>query len=267
MKVFLNNMLLSDTETRIDPVDRGLTLGDGLYETVAVRNGRPARVSAHLARLRAGAQVVGLAVPKDDKALEAALTEVAQANEIGEGVLRLTLTRGPAPHGLAVPDSANPTLLIIGRPQKIAPAPLATAIIATVTRRNENSPISRIKSTNCLDAVLALREAVESGADDALLLNGAGNLAEATTSNLFAVIAGTLVTPPVADGALAGVMRADVVKNLGAEERTITPDDLAGASEAFLTSSLRIRPLIAVDGKAIGDGRPGPMTARAQQLV
>ncbi len=267
MKVYLNNMLLADNEVRIDPVDRGLTLGDGLYETIAVRNGRPARVSAHLARLHHGAQVVGLDVPKDDKALESALTEVAQANDIGEGVLRLTVTRGPAGHGLALPDSASPTLLIIGRSQKISPAPLVSAIIATVTRRNEHSPTSRIKTTNCLDAVLALREAVESGADDALLLNNAGNLAEATTSNLFAVIAGKLVTPPVVDGALAGVMRGDIVKNLGAEERSITPAELAGASEAFLTSSLRVRPLIAVDGKPIGDGQPGPVTAKAQQLV
>jgi len=267
MKVYLNNMLLSDNETRIDPVDRGLTLGDGLYETVAVRNGRPARVAAHLARLRQGAHVVGLEVPKDDRALESALNEVAQANAIGEGVLRLTLTRGPAGHGLAMPDSATPTLLIIGRAQRLAPAPLTSAIVATVTRRNENSPTSRIKTTNCLDAVLALREAVESGADDALLLNGAGKLAEATTANLFAVIDGKLVTPPVADGALAGVMRGAVIKELGAEERSIAPADLAGASEAFLTSSLRVRPLIAVDGQAIGNGEPGPVTARAQQIV
>jgi len=267
VKVYLNTMLLADTEARIDPVDRGLTLGDGLYETIAVRGGRPARVPAHLARLRRGAAVVGLEVPKDDEALTAVLAEVTRANGIDEGVLRLTLTRGPAPPGLKPPATANPTLLIVGRSEKLAPAPPATAIIATVTRRNEHSPLSRIKTTNCLDAVLALREALESGADDALLLNGAGNLAEATTANLFAVIDGKLATPPVADGALAGVMRADVIEGLDAEERSIAPKDLANASEAFLTSSLRVRPLVAVDGRAIGNGRPGPVTGRAQRIV
>lgn len=267
MKVYLDDRLLADTEARIDPRDRGLTLGDGLYETIAVRGGRPARVSAHLARLRRGAAVVGIDLAKDDQALVAALAEVARANDIDEGALRLTLTRGPAPHGLAPPAKATPTLLIVGRSEKLAPAPLATAIVATVTRRNERSPISRIKTTNCLDAVLALREALERGADDALLLNGAGNVAEATTANLFAVIDGRLVTPPVADGALAGVMRADVIEGLDAEERSIAPKDLGRASEAFLTSSLRVRPLVAVDGRAIGNGRPGPFTARAQRIV
>jgi len=267
MKVYLNDSLLAAGEARIDPVDRGLTLGDGLYETIAVRRGRPARVAAHLARLRRGAAVVGLEVPKDDEALEAALSGVARANGIGEGALRLTLTRGPAPPGLKPPATATPTLLIVGRSEKLAPAAVVIAIIATVTRRNEHSPISRIKTTNCLDAVLALREAAAAGADDALLLNGAGNLAEAAAANLFAVIAGSLLTPPVADGALAGVMRADVIATLGAEERSIAPKDLDGASEAFLTSSLRIRPLVAVDGRAIGDGRPGPVTQRAQRIV
>ena len=174
MKVYLNTMLLAAGEARIDPVDRGLTLGDGLYETIAVRGGQPTRVPAHLARLRRGAAVVGLEVPKDDKALEAALAEVTRTNGIDEGALRLTLPRGPAPPGLKPPATANPTLLIVGRSEKLAPVPPATAIIATVTRRNEHSPLARIKTTNCLDAVLALREAVESGADDALLLNGAG---------------------------------------------------------------------------------------------
>lgn len=267
MKVYLNDRLVDAATARIDPADRGLTLGDGLYETIAVRGRRPARVPAHLARLRRGARVVGLAVAEDDAALAAALADVARANGIDEGVLRLTLTRGPAPPGLAPPDAAEPTLLITGRAEKLSPAPTTTAIVATVTRRNALSPLSRIKTTNCLDAVLAHREALERGADDALLRNAAGDLAEATAANLFAVIAGALVTPPLADGALAGVMRADVIDGLGAEERSVSPVDLAGASEAFLTSSLRIRPLVAVDGKPIGSGRPGPVTARAQRLV
>ena len=157
--------------------------------------------------------------------------------------------------------------MITGASQALDPAPPATAVIAATTRRNEHSPLSRIKSLNFLDGILALREAAGKGADDALLLNGAGNLAEASAANLFLVIDGGAVTPPVADGALPGVMRADVIRDLPAVERTLGPGDLSQASEAFLTNALSVRALVAVDGAAIGDGKPGPVTEKAQGLV
>ncbi len=267
MKVYLDGDLMAAAEARIDPADRGLTLGDGLFETIAVRGGKPARLDAHLARLRDGARVIGLDVPLSDRALAGAISEVAEANHIAEGVLRLTLTRGPGPRGVLPPDPARPTLLITGASLALDPAPPVTAVIAATTRRNEHSALSRIKSLNFLDGIIAAREAADGGADDALLLNGAGNLAEATAANLFLVIGGQAVTPPVADGALPGVMRADVIGGLGARERTLRPTELKDATEAFLTNSLGIRPLVAVDGQAIGDGEPGPVTEKAQKIV
>jgi len=269
VKVHFNGRLMDAAEARIGPTDRGLTLGDGLYETIAVRAGRAARLEAHLARLRDGAAEIGIAVAPSERELAAALAEVIEANGIDEGVLRLTLTRGPGPRGLAPPVPAQPSLVIAGwaREPGLGSGAPATAIVATVTRRNAHSPLARIKSTNCLDNVLAHREARSRGADDALLLNGAGNIAEATVANLFAVIKGDLVTPPVPDGALPGVMRADVVRELAAAERTVTPRDLAGAAEAFLTNSLGIRPLVAVDGAAVGDGAPGPAFGKAREIV
>ncbi|MCH7864657.1 MAG: aminotransferase class IV family protein [Proteobacteria bacterium] len=266
---------MDGAEARIDPTDRGLTLGDGLFETIAVRGATPARLDAHLARLREGARVIGLDVPLSDPALADALSEVVEANHMVEGSLRLTLTRGPAPRGLAPVDPAAPSLLIMGWPGDLpgdlsgdstAPEPV-TAIIATRTRRNEHSPLARIKSLNFLDGILAAREAAEKGADDALLLNTRGTLAEATAANLFLVIDGRAVTPPVDDGALPGVMRADVLRGLGAEENTLGPDDLAHASEAFLTNALGIRALVTVDGAPVGGGGPGPVTAEAQKIV
>ena len=267
MKVYLNGDLMAASDARIDPADRGLTLGDGLFETIAVRGGKPARLDAHLARLRDGARVIGLDVPVSDQALADALLEVAEANHIAEGVLRLTLTRGPGPRGISPPDPARPTLLITGWPGDLAAPEPVTAVIAAATRRNEHSPLSRIKSTNFLDGILAVREAAGKGADDSLLLNGAGNLAEASAANLFLVIGGEAVTPPVADGALPGVMRADVIRDLPAAERTLGPGDLSQASEAFLTNALSVRALVAVDGAAIGDGKPGPVTEKAKSLV
>ena len=267
MTVYLNSRLVADDEARIDPTDRGLTLGDGLFETIAVRGRRAARTDAHLARLGDGAEVIGLAIPLAGDELKAALQDVIEANAIDEGVLRLTLTRGPAPRGLWSPVPAQPTLLITGACQDLTSQEPVTAVIATTTRRNEHSPLSGIKSTSCLDGILAAREAAKRGANDALLLNGAGNLAEATAANLFVVIDSGAVTPPVDDGAMPGVMRADVFRVLSATERTLGPADLSSASEAFLTNSLGIRPLTAVDREPIGDGNPGPVTAEARKIV
>lgn len=267
MKVFWGGQLVTASKARVDPADRGLTLGDGLVETIAVRDGRAARLHAHLIRLRDGADIIGLKVPLGDQELGAAFQDVIEANGIGEGVLRLTLTRGPAPRGLLPPAPAQPSLLITGVAQDLTMAKAATAVIATVTRRNEHSPLSGIKTIGFLDAIMAAREASTRGADEALLLNTAGNLAEATVANLFLVIDGGAVTPPVHDGALPGVMRAEVIKALAAAERTLKPADLAIASEAFLTNSLGIKPLVMVDGAPIGDGTPGPVTAKAQTII
>jgi len=271
VKVFLNGRLVAAAGAALDIADRGFTLGDGLYETIAVKGGRPARVEAHLARLRRGTDVIGLSFVETDAALEAALGDVVTANAIEEGVLRLTLSRGPAPRGLLPPDRPAPTLLIVGRAQTLGGRPPAKAVVARETRRNELSPLSRIKTTNCLDAILALKEAAAKGADEALLLNTKGKLAEAAAANLFLVIGGRAVTPPVADGALPGVMRADVLKALGGGERTLEPRDIGEASEAFLTSSLGVRPLVAVDGAPVGtgagSGKPGPVCRESQAVA
>ena len=166
------------------------------------------------------------------------------------------------------PDGpATPTLLITGLSGGQGLPDPVTAVIATRTRRNEHSPLARIKSLNFLDGIVAAGEAAEKGADDALLLNTQGNLAEATAANLFLVVDGEAVTPPVDDGALPGVMRADVIRDLGAAEKTLAPADLAQASEAFLTNALGVRALVEVDGVPVGGGGPGPVTAEAQKIV
>lgn len=271
MKIFVNDRLTeapkTSNGTAIDHTDRGLTLGDGVFETMAVRGGRISRLAAHLARLRHGANVLGIEAPTADKDLTEPLNSVLQANAITDGVLRLTLTRGPAPRGLLPPETPAPSLIIAVSANALDSGGSVTAVIVTGTRRNEQSPLSRIKSLNYLDNILAAREAREKGADEALLLNGAGNLASASSSNLFAVIGGELVTPPTLDGCLDGVMRADVLRALNGTERSLAPGDLAGASEAILTNCLSVRPLTAVDGTAIGDGLPGPVTEQARKLI
>jgi branched-chain amino acid aminotransferase len=260
--IHLNGRLMAMAEARIDPSDRGLTLGDGLFETLRARDGGILRLSRHLERLRAGAAVLGLDVPTSDRDLGRHLAETLAANGVDDGVLRLTLTRGPSGRGLAPSGPAAPTLMITASGYDGAPGP-ASAVIATVTRRNEHSPLSRCKCLNFLDNILARREAEKRGADEALLLNSNGRLAEAAAANLFVVLGGALLTPPLADGALPGVMRADVMDRLGGRECPLAPEDLALASEAFLTNSLGIRPLTRVDGVPLADGNPGPVTREA----
>jgi branched-chain amino acid aminotransferase len=239
-----------------------LTLGDGLFETILARDGASLRLAAHLARLKAGAAVLGMSVPIPEAALATAMEETLSANAISDGVLRLTLTRGPARRGLLPPDRLRPTLLITAEAADGLLLSPVGAIIAVTTRRNEHSPLSRCKCINYLDNVLARIEAGKRGADEAILLNTAGNIAETAAANLFLVIEGRALTPPVADGALPGIMRAEVIGRLGAEERSLGRGDFSRASEAFITNSLAIRPLLMVDGVAIADGRPGEMTEK-----
>ncbi|MGH6913983.1 MAG: aminotransferase class IV, partial [Geminicoccales bacterium] len=184
--------------------------------------------------------------------------------------LRLTLSRGSGPRGLAPPDQPAPTLLITaaaigGKP----PAP-ARAVIVT-TRRNEHSPLAGLKSLNYLDNLLSLREAREKGADEAILLNTAGRLACASAANLFLVEGERLLTPAEREGVLPGVTRAallEIARGLGlaVEETGMPPSTLGRAEEAFLTNSLLgIRPLVEIDGRPVKEGRIGPMTLRLRQ--
>jgi len=266
MKLWLDGNIVAEEEARIAPNDRGFTLADGLFETLRVRGGKPLRLGAHLARLHAGAGALGIPIPRSDKDIGEAMGAILAANGLADGMLRLTLTRGPGPRGLLAPVEPHPTLLLSVAANAPEPPP-AKAIIATVTRRNEFSPASRFKTLNYLDNVLARREAERKGADDAILLNSQGRLVESTIANLFLVIDGDVLTPPVSEGALPGVMRAEVIDRLGAATAQLNPADLASASEAFLTNATGIRALVAVDGKPIGGGREGPVTTRLKVAV
>jgi branched-chain amino acid aminotransferase len=268
--IYLNGQLVSPEDAAIDPTDRGFLLGDGLFETLRAYGGRVPWLDRHLDRLAAGAAVLGIPLPALD--LGAAVVETLEANDLAtaDAALRITLTRGPGPRGLVPLATPRPTLMIAAHPlQSPAGAPLRAMIAAT--RRNEHSPLANLKSLNYLDNVLAHREAAAAGANDGLLLNTAGRLASASAGNLFLVRQRTLLTPPTSEGVLPGITRAvvlDLAPELGltAVETPLEPDQLDQAHEAFVTNSLiELRPLVAVDGRPIGDGAPGPATDRLLQ--
>ena len=252
MPYWLNGHLRRD-EPRIDAGDRGFTLGDGLFETVRVKDGAARHLDRHFARLRDGLAVLDFALPHDDGALTSAMAALVAASGVTDAVLRLTVTRGPGGRGASVPAIPTPTALITLAPMPSLPTE-ARAITATVTRRNQHSPLSRIKSLNFLDNVLARREAEGKGADEAILLNTEGRVAEGATANLFVRHGGRIITPPLSEGALPGTLRGAALAAGLAEEAPLDPATLAAAEEIVLTNAIAVRAVTDLDGRSLAPG-------------
>ena len=258
--IHLNGRLLNAATARIDPADRGLLLADGLFETLRAYGGQPFALEAHLTRLAQGAEVLGLPMPAASE-LTQAVAETLAANRLTEASLRITLTRGSGPRGLLPPEHPTPTLLVTANPTGAAPAGWRARI--TAIRRNEHSPLSRLKTLAYLDNLLALRQAAAAGADEALMLNTGGRLAGGSRSNLFLVLSGVLVTPPESEGVLPGIARRQLLAlaaeaGIATRESPLSIEDLELATEAFVSNSVvEVVPLLAVDG---GGLPPGPVT-------
>jgi branched-chain amino acid aminotransferase len=262
MKLWLNGVVTDAARARIDPADRGLLLGDGVFETLKVDDGQPHHLARHLRRLRGGAAVLGIALDWDDAMLADAVRSVAAANRLDSAAVRMTLTRGPGGRGVLPAAGIRPTLLVTAH---AAPAVAETVslIVADGTRRNEWSPLSRIKTLAYGDAILARQEAVSRGAEDAVMLNTQGRIAETSAANLFVLRDGRLLTPPVCDGALPGIARAVVMETLDAQEQTMTAGDLLRADAVLLTNSLGVRAATMLDGRSLGRRAELEQAARA----
>ncbi len=245
---WFNGKLFSEALS-VDPSDRGLLLGDGLFETIAVFNGKPIWLADHLDRLSHGA--LALALPCDRPRTEAAISEVLTAAQHRHGILRVTLTRGAGVRGLAA-DGRSPSLLVTFAPWTAGTFFTPVKLVTSAIRRNETSPASRLKTLSYIDNILAAREAAAAGADDALFLNTRGHVASTTIANIFILRGNRLSTPRLSDGVLSGIARAKLLAIAQAEERKITLTELAAADAVFLTNSLRlIRPVHALDGTTL----------------
>jgi branched-chain amino acid aminotransferase len=256
--IYLNGSILRAEEARIDPFDRGFSLGDGLFETLRAYGGRPFRLADHLERMSTAAAALEIPLPVDMPAVAEAVTELLGANghRAGDASIRITLSRGTGPRGLAPPEDPRPTLLIATA--GYAPLPdLCTAVTVDI-RRNEGSPLSRMKSLGALDNVLAAGLAAKRGAEEAILSNNVGAIACGSRSNIFAVLDGRLVTPPVSDGVLPGIARRVLMeiaadRRLPLAETSLRPADLLLAEEILLTNSLfEVRSVGRLDGREIG---------------
>jgi branched-chain amino acid aminotransferase len=248
------NGALTDGPLALDRSDRGLLLGDGLFETILVLNQKPLWGNMHFARLESGAQELG--IPFDRDGLDDAVAEVLDEAPRSHQVLRVTLTRGSGVRGLGA-DGARPSLLITLDPFDPALMFQPVSLVTASVRRNPQSVSARLKTLSYIDNIAAAREAAAQGAEDALLLNTKGHAACSTIANLFLLKGGTLVTPARDQGILTGVMRQALVHTaarlgLAVEERVVKPAELKKADAVFLTNSLRfIRPVTALDGRAL----------------
>ncbi len=263
--VWLNGSVLSPAEAKVSVFDHGLTVGDGVFETLKVIGGRPFALGRHLARLHRSATGLGLDVPLSDARLRAAVDEVLAAAGPGTGRLRITLTGGLAPLGSGRGE-APPTLVLAAGPQE--PWQPDTTAVTVPWPRNERSAITGLKTTSYAENVVALAEARKVDATEAILPNTAGNLCEGTGTNVFVVLEGRLLTPSLLSGCLAGVTRALVLELLDeADEEDLPIAALAAADEVLLTSSTRdVQPLRALDGRPL-PGAEGPVARRAMEAI
>lgn len=249
--ILVNGTFYEGNKAEIDISDRGLMLADGVFDIMPVLGGEVFMKDGHLDRLEASLAILGFSIPR--ARIEADLGTMAQRAPDGYGLIRLTVTRGGGSRGLLPPIGPKPTVIVALHPYDPATVFEPTTLATSTIRRNAQSPISRIKSLAYLDAILALREAGERGARDALMLNGAGNVACTTQSNVFAIRGNELITPPVEDGVLEGVTRGLVLAmagqmGLSAAVRSLSLEDLKSADGVFLTNSSRfIRPVSRID--------------------
>jgi branched-chain amino acid aminotransferase len=265
--VWVDGELLDVRDARLSPLDRGLVVGDGVFETLRVYGGVPFAWRRHLERLAHSASGLGLAVP-DVSGLRAAADAVLAANHLREARLRLTVTAGEGPPG-SRRAGARPSAFVVAT--ALQPAPATTRAAIAPWTRNEHGATAGLKTISYAANVRALAFAEARGASEALFANTSGNLCEATGSNVFLVLDGDFVTPPASAGCLLGVTRAlllELAPTIGVEacERDVAMRDLARASEVILTSTTR--EVQAVD-RVVDDGHddlvlaaPGPVAQR-----
>jgi branched-chain amino acid aminotransferase len=272
MWIYLNDRFVPKDEAVVSVFDHGFLYGDGVFETMRTYHGKVFLLTNHMARLERSASTLGLSLPVSRERLADLVRETLTRNRLQEAYLRVTVSRGPGEIGLDPALCKAPTLVIIAKPFQPYPDSFYTqgvSVMIAQTRRNSPEAIPpHVKSLNYLNNLLAKMEATAAGVHEALLLNYHGEVTEGTTSNVFAVREGRLRTPAIDCGILAGLTRGVILmvaRDLGiaTEETRLTANDLYGADECFLTNTTQeVLPVTQVDGKMVGDGRPGELTRR-----
>ena len=269
--VSIDGVVGDEASARVPVSDRGFLYGDSVFETLRTSGGRPVDGARHLERLvRSSAR---LSFPAIDPALverelEATLAAATSAGH-PESYVRVMVTRGSAPIGLDPALATTPRRVILVQPLRLPPAEVyergVRAIVAVVERVSARALDPSVKSGNYLNSIVAVAEARARGADEAILCNAAGQVAETSASNLFVVHGGRVRTPDEAAGILAGITRRRVMELEPVEAGVVTASELRGADEVFVTSSIRgVVPVTGLDGRPVGDGSVGGVTRRVR---
>jgi branched-chain amino acid aminotransferase len=270
LQIYISGKLHSKEDAKISVYDHGLLYGDGVFEGMRSYGGKVFRLEEHLARLWSSARAILLEIPISREEMAQAVNETLKVNGITDGYIRLVVTRGAGSLGLDPNKTADPQVIIITDHITLYPAEFyekGLEIITASTLRNHSAALNpRIKSLNYLNNIMAKIEGLQAGCVEALMLNHKGEVAECTGDNIFLVSRGDLLTPPIDAGILEGITRDAVIelaKNAGlvVKQIALTRHDVYTADECFLTgSAAEVIPVVKVDSRLIGDGKPGPIT-------
>lgn len=272
LQIYINGKYYDKDKAVVSVFDHGLLYGDGVFEGLRSYNGKVFKLQEHIKRLFESAHAVWIEMPLTQEEVCKATQDTLDLNGIKDGYIRIVVTRGSGTLGLDPRKCSCPQLIIIT--DKITMYPESTyrdglEIVTAATIRNHPSMLSpRVKSLNYLNNIMAKIEGIQAGCDEALLLNQQGEVAECTGDNIFIVKDGVLYTPPLSAGILGGITRHCVIelaKESGIEvrETPITRHDIFVADEAFLTgSAAELIPVVKIDSRAIGTGKPGPITQK-----
>jgi branched-chain amino acid aminotransferase len=268
--VAIDGAIVRPEDAKVSVFDRGFMYGDAVFEVLRTYGGAPFALDEHVARLRRSAERVLIRMPLSDDDFAAEIARAIAAAKNPESYARIMLTRGSGPLGLDPDLAGAPLRVIVVEP--VHPPPreayadgVALAMIAT-KRAADNTAAAGAKVSNYLSNLLAVHEAKKRGAAEALIVDAHGHVVEGASSNVFVVRGGAVATPPESEGILAGITRAHVLElaranGIACDLRALRPDDLYGADEVFITSSIReIVPAVRVDARTIGAGVPGPVT-------
>lgn len=271
-QVYVAGRLVPKEQATVSVYDHGLLYGDGVFEGIRVYNRRVFLLQEHVERLYHSARAIRLTIPLSPEEMTRAVNETVAANGLTDGYVRLVVTRGAGSLGLDIRKTSHPQVIIIADTITLYPEDLyekGLEIITAPTIRNHPAALSpRIKSLNYLNNILAKIEARQAGALEAIMLNAQGYVAECTADNVFVVQKGEILTPAASQGALKGITRQtifDIAKELGLpmREADLTRYDVWCADEGFLTGTgAEVVPFVKLDGRVLGDGKPGPITRR-----
>jgi branched-chain amino acid aminotransferase len=267
--VLIDGVVVGPADAKVSVYDRGFLFGDAVFEVLRTYGGVPFALDEHLARLRRSAERVLIRLPVSDAELDEEVRRALRAAGTPEAYVRIVVTRGSGPLTLDPDTAAHPVRVVLVEPVTVPARDAYVRGIAAITIRTRRSvddtDAAGAKVSNYLSNLLAIREAKTRGAQEALTVDARGHVVEGATSNVFVVRGGRIATPPEDAGILAGITRAHVlaaaaVAGSPVEQRVLTPDDLYAADEVFITSSIReLLPVVRVDDRVVGEGRPGPV--------